>query len=71
MQLKISFRTLVNRVHTAAEACAASLLILNAFAVPIYARDSVPEIDPGSAASGLALLVGGAIVVANRVRRRN
>ena len=36
----------------------------DAFAVP------VPELDPGSAASGIALAVGAALLLAERYRRR-
>jgi hypothetical protein len=32
--------------------------------------DGVPELDPGSAASGVALLVGGALLLIERYRRR-
>jgi hypothetical protein len=30
----------------------------------------VPELDPGTAASGIALLVGGALLLVERYRRR-
>ena len=32
---------------------------------------AVPELDPGSAASGIALAVGAALLLAERYRRRN
>jgi hypothetical protein len=32
--------------------------------------DGVPELDPGAASSGVALLVGGALLLIERYRRR-
>jgi len=34
------------------------------------ARASVPELDPGTASSGVALLAGGALLLVERYRRR-
>jgi hypothetical protein len=34
------------------------------------AHAGVPELDPGTAASGVALLVGGALLLIERYRRR-
>jgi hypothetical protein len=34
------------------------------------AGSSVPELDPGTAVSGVALLVGGALLLIERYRRR-
>lgn len=35
-----------------------------------HAAGGAPELDPGSAASGLALLVGGAMLIIERHRKR-
>jgi hypothetical protein len=35
-----------------------------------FAISAVPELDPGSAASGIALAVGAALLLAERYRRR-
>ncbi len=35
-----------------------------------FALAAVPELDPGSAASGIALAVGAALLLAERYRRR-
>jgi hypothetical protein len=35
-----------------------------------FAVAAVPELDPGSAASGIALAVGAALLLAERYRRR-
>jgi len=35
-----------------------------------FAIAAVPELDPGSAASGIALAVGAALLLAERYRRR-
>ena len=35
-----------------------------------FALAAVPELDPGSAASGIALAVGAALLIAERYRRR-
>ena len=34
------------------------------------AQEAAPELDPGTAASGVALLVGGALLLIERYRRR-
>jgi hypothetical protein len=39
-------------------------------AVPAFATSVVPEIDPSVAASGLAALVGGVLVLKGRRRRK-
>jgi hypothetical protein len=38
--------------------------------IGIASAQSVPELDPGSAASGIALAVGAALLLAERYRRR-
>ena len=35
-----------------------------------FAAPTVPELDPGSAASGIALAIGAALLLAERYRRR-
>ena len=35
-----------------------------------FAIEAVPELDPGSAASGIALAIGAALLLAERYRRR-
>jgi hypothetical protein len=51
------------------------LAILTAVAVPVLAQDKdkhkhkAPEIDPGSMVGGLTLLIGGALILADRRRR--
>ncbi len=48
-------------------------LVLAAVASPVWAdpplRCNVPEIDPGALTSAVTLLVGGALVLADRFRR--
>ncbi len=51
---------------TLAGACALLTLAMGGTA---YASP-VPELDPGTAASGIALLVGGALLLIERHRRR-
>lgn len=48
-----------------------SALLLLAGSGPSFAIEAVPEFDPGSAASGIALAVGAAVLMAERYRRRN
>ncbi len=48
-------------------ACALLTLAMGGTA---YAIEAVPELDPGTAASGIALLVGGALLLIERHRRR-
>jgi hypothetical protein len=45
------------------------VLVLSAMAGVARAVD-VPEIDPGSAGSALTLLVGGLLIVKDRLRRK-
>lgn len=46
-----------------------SLVALAAMASPAFARDhTVPEIDPGSISSALALLFGGLLMLSGRRR---
>jgi hypothetical protein len=47
------------------------LLVLVAAASPALAacHDMAPEIDPGSIASAVTLLAGGALILAGRLRR--
>jgi len=52
---------------TLAGACA---LFTLAFGGACYATP-VPELDPGTAASGIALFVGGALLLIERHRRRH
>ena len=49
--------------------CAAALLFLAG--VGTASASVVPELDPGSAASGIALAVGAALLLVERYRRRN
>jgi hypothetical protein len=35
-----------------------------------HALEAVPELDPGTASSGVALLAGGALLLIERYRRR-
>ena len=61
--------------NTAARACRISASVLglalmfSALAAPASAGLDAPEVDPGSLASALTLLVGGAMTLAGRVRR--
>ena len=48
-----------------------SALLLLAGAGASFATVDGPELDPGSAASGIALAVGAAVLMAERYRRRN
>lgn len=45
-------------------------LALVAFGGTAWGFDPAPEIDPGSAISSLALLVGGVLLIYDRYRRR-
>ena len=47
-----------------------ALLLLAGFGTS-FATVGVPELDTGSAASGIALAVGAAVLMAERYRRRN
>jgi hypothetical protein len=49
---------------------AASGLIWLAGSGDAFAVAAVPELDPGSAASGIALAIGAALLIAERYRRR-
>jgi hypothetical protein len=62
---------LVLVARAAAKPCGLAL-ILAALATPALAFDPepVPEIDPGSLGSALTLLIGGALILTNRLRRR-
>ena len=44
-------------------------LIFSAFSSPAKALFDAPEVDPGSMASALTLLVGGVMTLTGRVRR--
>ncbi len=57
----------VIRLASLGISCGLLLLALRGVA---SAGPRVPEIDPGSAGSGIALLVGAALVLIERVRRR-
>jgi hypothetical protein len=46
------------------------LLVFSAFSNTAYAKILTPELDPGVASSGLALLVGGVFLLSHRVRRK-
>jgi hypothetical protein len=48
---------------------AASLIFWNGIAGSASAVYPVPELDPGSMASGLALLIGGGLLLLERYRR--
>jgi len=50
-----------------AGACALFTLAMGGTA---FAHPHVPELDPGTAASGIALSVGGALLLIERYRRR-
>ncbi len=50
-----------------AAACVMFTLALGGVA---HAAPVVPELDPGTASSGVALLVGGALLLIERYRRR-
>ena len=60
---------------TAARACRLSAsvlglaLIVSAVAAPAHAGFDVPEVDPGSLAGAVTLLVGGVMTLTGRVRR--
>jgi len=46
-------------------------LIANALALPGFADVAVaPEIDPGTATSAIALLLGGGFIAASKLRRK-
>jgi hypothetical protein len=45
-------------------------LVLAGSASPAFAFNGVPEIDPGSASSALALLAGGMLVLTSRLSRK-
>jgi hypothetical protein len=49
-----------------------SLLIVTAFAGTAHAFQpvGVPEVDPGSMGAAMALLVGGYLITASRLRRK-
>ena len=49
---------------------AVTLTLCIAVSGTALAGPSVPELDPGSSASGLALLIGGAVLLLERYRRR-
>jgi hypothetical protein len=55
------------RLLRLAGACVMLTLMLGGVA---GAQSEVPELDPGTAASGVALLVGGALLLIERYRRR-
>ncbi len=44
------------------------LLVFMALARPALAAQVVPEIDPGSAVSGITLLTGGLLLLADKLR---
>jgi hypothetical protein len=50
------------------------LLVFAAVACPALAQDihppDVPEIDPGSAMSGISLLAGGMLLLAGKLRKK-
>jgi len=48
-----------------------SALLLLAGSGTSFAFNGAPELDAGSAASGIALAVGAAVLMAERYRRRN
>ncbi len=46
------------------------LLVFMALASPALAQQRVPEIDPGSAVSGITLLTGGILLLADKFRMK-
>lgn len=46
------------------------LMVLTAFSAPAMALDVVPEIDPGAMVSGLALFIGGTMMLSDRIWRK-
>ena len=46
------------------------LLVFMALAGPALAAAAVPEIDPGSAMSGITLLAGGLLLLADKFRMK-
>jgi hypothetical protein len=57
----------LSRLAPLVGACAMLTLALGGVA---RALQAVPELDPGTASSGVALLVGGALLLIERYRRR-
>ncbi len=47
------------------------VLLLTAIAAPALALEDVPEIDAGSLTSAIGLLVGGAYLLTDRIRRKS
>ena len=67
------FAKSVSAVFKAGRTTLGLALVLAACASPLYASGplpGVPEIDPGSLASALSLLTGGALLLADRCRRK-
>lgn len=69
-----TFKGVVRRTSVLVRASVAVTLVLAALAVPALAvlpapKSPVPEIDPGSLASALALVAGGVMVLRGRIRR--
>jgi glycerol uptake facilitator-like aquaporin len=58
-------------VSSAVRILGVSALLLLAGSGASFASEAVPELDAGSAASGIALAVGAAVLMAERYRRRN
>jgi hypothetical protein len=60
-------KQLLPRLVPLVGACA---MLTLAFGGVAHAFSAVPELDPGTASSGVALLVGGALLLIERYRRR-
>jgi hypothetical protein len=58
-------------ISSAVRILGVSALLLLAGSGASFAGEPTPELDPGSVASGIALAVGAAVLMAERYRRRN
>jgi len=68
----VIFKQVVHRaVGSTSMACAVALMLaaLAAPAVAVLPAPPAPEIDPGSLAGAVALVVGGVMLVRGRIRR--
>jgi hypothetical protein len=59
-----------NWVSRTTHAAVGFCLILVALSTPAWALPHGPEIDPGSMASALTLLIGGSLLITGRSRKR-
>lgn len=65
----MSLKNAAARASRAAVAALGLALMVSALAAPASAGLDAPEVDPGSLASALTLLVGGVMTLTGRVRR--